>query len=139
MQELVKKKIIYITCLCFIFVCNQVVFAQLSEDVTLDMDINAIDMAERGGFEAEVELPVMVAEIIKAFLGFMGLIFISLVIYGGFIWMTARGDESKVTHSKQIIQRATIGLLITVLAYSITYFVFNLMPWAGDTDVYTFG
>ncbi|MDD4271233.1 MAG: pilin [Patescibacteria group bacterium] len=65
---------------------------------------------------------------IKAFLGLLGIIFLVLIIYAGFLWMTAQGDEEKVTKAKDTITRAVIGLVIIILAYSITYFVFSNLP-----------
>lgn len=63
--------------------------------------------------------------VITAFLSLLGLIFLILMIIAGYSWMTAAGDESKVSYAKETMKRAVIGLLITVAAYTITYFVFS--------------
>jgi len=55
----------------------------------------------------------------------LGIIFIILMIYAGYNWMTAQGEEEKVTKAKTTIQRAIIGLIIVVSAYAITAFVFK--------------
>ncbi len=65
---------------------------------------------------------------ISAFLGLLGIIFLILIIYSGFNWMTAQGDEEKVTLAKNTLTRAIIGLVIIILAYAITYFVFSSLP-----------
>lgn len=70
---------------------------------------------------------VTVAKIIQAFLSLLGMIFIVLMLLGGYNWMTAQGDESKVEKAKSTIQRAVIGLIITVSAYSITYTIFKFL------------
>jgi len=80
---------------------------------------------EIGGFVAGEGIGAIISTIIKAFLSLLGLIFVILVIYGGYNWMTAGGDEAKVEKAKKIIQRAIIGLIITVAAYAITEFVFS--------------
>jgi hypothetical protein len=74
----------------------------------------------------------IMATAIKAFLGLLGIIFLVLIIYAGFTWMTAQGEEEKVTRAKETLQRAIIGLIIIVAAYSITYFVFNSLPGGGS-------
>ncbi|MFA5359826.1 MAG: hypothetical protein WC349_02600 [Patescibacteria group bacterium] len=74
----------------------------------------------------------IMAVAIKAFLGLLGIIFLVLIIYAGFTWMTAQGEEEKVTRAKETLQRAIIGLIIIVAAYSITYFVFNSLPGGGS-------
>lgn len=72
-------------------------------------------------------IEVIVANVISAFLGFLGIIFVVLMLLGGYNWMTAQGDESKVEKAKATIQRAIIGLIIVVSAYSITYTIFKAL------------
>jgi len=66
--------------------------------------------------------------VISAFLGLLAVIFIILMLIAGYNWMTAAGDEEKVTKAKNTIRRAIIGLIILITAYSITYFVFSNLP-----------
>lgn len=73
----------------------------------------------------------IISTVVKAFLGLLGIIFLVLIIYAGFEWMTAQGDEEKVTKAKDTLSRAVIGLIIITAAYSITYFVFTNLP-GGD-------
>ncbi|MFA6393484.1 MAG: pilin [Patescibacteria group bacterium] len=61
--------------------------------------------------------------IINIALSLLGVIFLALLIYAGFEWMTARGDEAKVTKAKDIMKNAVIGLVIVLAAYVISYFV----------------
>lgn len=63
--------------------------------------------------------------IINPFFGILGLIFLMLMIYGGIIWMTASGNDASVAKAKQIIVRATLGLLIILLSYGFTQFIFQ--------------
>jgi len=79
----------------------------------------------------ESSLAQIVAVAIQAFLGLLGIIFLVLMITAGFKWMTASGNEEKLTEAKETIWRAVIGLIIVVAAYAITYFVFNSLDWFG--------
>ena len=45
------------------------------------------------------------------------------MVYAGFLWMNARGDDSQIEKAQDIIRAAIIGMAITVGAYSITAFV----------------
>ena len=65
----------------------------------------------------------IVSIVIQAFLGLLGIIFISYLLYAGYHWMTAQGDEKKVDKAKETIQRAITGLIIIVAAYAISIFV----------------
>lgn len=63
----------------------------------------------------------IVGIIIQTLLGFVGTLFIVLVIYGGFTWMTAGGDSGKVQKAKDTIIKATIGIVIIMSSYAIVY------------------
>ena len=86
-----------------------------------------------GAPSGNTSLAGIVATVVKAFLGLLGIIFLVLIIYAGYEWMTAQGDEEKVTKAKDTLTRAVIGLIIIIAAYSITYFVFSSLPRNGGT------
>lgn len=66
-----------------------------------------------------------VTNIIAFILSFLGVVFLVLTIYAGFLWMTARGNEAQVSKAKDMLTNAVIGLIIITAAYSITAFVGN--------------
>ncbi len=74
---------------------------------------------------AHSDIAVMIGSIIKAAIALLGVIFVVLIVYAGFLWMTARGQEDQVTKAKDTIQRSVIGLLIVIAAYAITTFIFS--------------
>lgn len=80
---------------------------------------------EGAGYKTEgVDSPEpFIAILIKTILSFLGVIFLLLIIYGGFTWMTAMGSSEKVGKAKEIMTAATIGLILVLLAYSVSYFV----------------
>ncbi|KKW42726.1 MAG: hypothetical protein UY92_C0004G0062 [Candidatus Magasanikbacteria bacterium GW2011_GWA2_56_11] len=84
---------------------------------------NLSTVAKKAEFSENVLLPEIVGTVINAVLSLVGLIFLVLMVYAGILWMTARGDESKVEKAKTIIEASLIGLFITVSAYAITVFL----------------
>lgn len=68
-------------------------------------------------------LTEMIGNLINIFLGFLGIVFLVLTLYAGFLWMTAQGDDSKVKKAKDMLTQAIIGLIIIVAAYAISSFV----------------
>jgi len=56
-------------------------------------------------------------------LGFVGVVFLILMIVGGLMWMTAAGNDERVNKAKSLITNAVIGMVIVFSAYAITYFV----------------
>lgn len=75
------------------------------------------------GTSEEGNLAVTIGNLINQALAVLGIIIVVLIIYGGFLWMTAGGNSENVDKAKKIIINATIGLIIVLAAYSITYFV----------------
>jgi RsiW-degrading membrane proteinase PrsW (M82 family) len=62
--------------------------------------------------------------VVSIFLSLLGIIFIILMIYGGYNWMIAAGDEGKVTKAKDTFKRAIIGLIITLCSYIFWNFLY---------------
>lgn len=71
----------------------------------------------------ETSLSSTVARVIFMFLSLLGLIFVGLITYAGYHWVTARGNEEKVKKAQDTIRQAVWGLLIVLAAYSISYFI----------------
>jgi hypothetical protein len=69
------------------------------------------------------ELIGLVFKIIRYLLGFLGVVAVIILIYGGFLWMTAKGDEERVRKAKKTIINGLIGLIIILLSYAIVSFV----------------
>ncbi len=65
----------------------------------------------------------VVAGLIQAVLGLLAIIFLILIIWSGFEWMTAGGNEEKISQAKKRLKNSFIGLVIILAAYGITYFV----------------
>lgn len=86
--------------------------------------------AEKTGFTASIfsdNLFLGISQVIASILSLLGIIFLGLLIYAGFTWMTAEGDESKIEKAKKIITQALIGLVIILAAYAISFFIINAL------------
>ncbi len=96
----------------------------LSVNYTLAQGTGLEEAANKAGLKtSEISIPTIIGKIIQEVLGFIGLIFFILILYGGFMWMTAGGNEEKVTKAKSLITQATIGLIIVITAYAISYYI----------------
>src|SRR3989344_2840313 len=66
----------------------------------------------------------ILSNIIRTILGFLSIIFLLMILYGGLIWMTSGGDDEKVTKARRTLINAIIGIVIILSANSIvTYLV----------------
>lgn len=66
---------------------------------------------------------LVVITIIKFSLALIGTLCTGLFVYAGYLWMTAGGNDDQVTKAKNILFSAIIGLIIVLMAYSVTSFV----------------
>lgn len=71
------------------------------------------------------DIRVLVARIIRVFLGLLGIIAVGIIVYAGFLWMTSRGNEETVLKAKTLIKDAIIGLAIILSAFSIVTFIIS--------------
>lgn len=83
----------------------------------------------RAGYAPATERSVaqIVGNIIYSTLGLLGVIFLALTVYAGFLWLTAGGDESKVEKARSYLKNGVIGLGIVLAAFSITAFVLRAL------------
>ena len=58
-----------------------------------------------------------VITVVNFLLGFLGLLSVIIVIYGGILYVTAAGDEEKTQKGKKSILYAVIGILIILGSY----------------------
>lgn len=77
------------------------------------------------------ELPALAGALIGTVLSLIGVIFFALMIYGGFLWMTAHGKEEQAKQGLETVLAAVIGLVIILAAYAITSFVFKSVGGVG--------
>src|SRR3990167_1013382 len=77
------------------------------------------------------------ANLINVLLGILGLIAVVIVLAGGFKWMTAGGNDEKVTEARKMIFSGIIGLAIIMSAWAISLFVINQLSSAtgGNADI----
>lgn len=75
----------------------------------------------------EISIATVAGGIIGVFLSVLGVIFVLLTLYGGYLWMNARGNQEQVTKAKDLITSAVIGLIIIIAAYAVTYFVLYML------------
>jgi hypothetical protein len=78
----------------------------------------------------ETELPVLVGNIINIFIGILGIIFVILTVYAGFLYLTAGGESDKVEDAKAMLRNGVIGLILILAAFAISNFVVSALTEA---------
>ncbi len=113
-----KKTVLFIATLFVFFSFVVPVLAQGLQGA--DKPLSTV--ASKAGV-TEKKIENVVGTGINAALSLVGLIFLILMVYAGYLWMTARGEEETIKKSQKIIISTIIGLVITLSAYAITKFI----------------
>lgn len=77
------------------------------------------------------DLPATVGRIVGILLGLLGVVFVILVIFAGFNWMMAQGDETKIAKARKTIIQGVVAIIIIFAAYAITSFVITQIGGAA--------
>jgi hypothetical protein len=101
---------------------------------TINLTSKLAPVGTAAGF-GTTSLAATAGQIIRAFLSLLGLIFLSYTIYAGYIWLTAAGNDEKLTKAKAILRGSIIGLIITLSAYAITTFVMSRLGEATGSTI----
>lgn len=77
----------------------------------------------------------IVRDVIFIVFGFLGTLMVCLVLYSGFLWMTASGDSEKIKSAQGHLRSAIIGIIIVMSAWTISIFVLNALKETVKGDV----
>ena len=85
---------------------------------------------------ATSDLRVLLLNIVRFALTFLGLVAVLVVMYGGWLWTTSAGRADQVIKAKKTLIGALIGLVIILSAFAIVTFVidFTTSVLTGCTD-----
>lgn len=67
-----------------------------------------------------------VRRFINIALGFLGVVTVVMIIYGGFLWLTSGGADEKITKGKNVIIWAAIGAIIITIAWTISSYILQI-------------
>lgn len=116
------KQALVLTGLVVVLILPYFVFAADPTDNATGALGKLKSVAEDGGNYVkadETSFAKYLGTIVGVFLSLLGILFVILIIYAGYNWMTASGEADKVEKAKKIITRSIIGLIITISAYAI--------------------
>lgn len=125
MTKVGYKKLVAVLFILFLSLgFNLVINTTSAYNFSQDSGLNTT--ADKAGFSQSLKTltpETISGQIISIILFFLGVVFISLIIYGGMVWLTSEGNDQKITKAKGTLTMAFIGLSLVVAAYAISRFV----------------
>ena len=68
---------------------------------------------------------LFIARILRYALGFLGIMALVMILYGGFLMLTSGGNADMIKKAKSTIIWAALGILIIIGSWQILSFIFN--------------
>ncbi|MFA5188218.1 MAG: pilin [Patescibacteria group bacterium] len=79
----------------------------------------------------QISLAAYAANIIMALFTLLGIVFVALLMYGGYLYLVSGGSEDKIKKGKNTLTAAVIGIIIIFSGYTITYFITTTLESPG--------
>tara|TARA_Y100000310_G_scaffold345561_1_gene466658 strand:- start:116 stop:3184 length:3069 start_codon:yes stop_codon:yes gene_type:complete len=81
------------------------------------------------------DIRITIMNIVRVILGFVGILALVIILYGGYTWMTAGGNAEQIDKAKKILVNAAIGLAIIFSAFAIVSFIISALEGTGGGGV----
>lgn len=135
-----KYLLAVVVCVSLFFVASAQPLSAQVDDRLLNIEESPGDLlgtsyGQYSGLSA-TDPRIIVPRIINVILGLLGTVATVLIVYAGFNWMTAAGNDDKIEGAKKTISAAVLGLIVIMMAYTITRFVVNQAYTATTGDQY---
>lgn len=127
-----RIKKIFVTFAVIVFLSPMLVMAQGTDGTGSALDnitqnltpvASVYNQPPLSGQDTTAWLIQRVGAVVQVFLSLLGLVMVLLILYGGYLWLTARGNEQQVEDAQHTIRSAIIGALIIIASAAITGFV----------------
>ncbi len=59
--------------------------------------------------------------------GFIGILAVSLIMYGGYLWVTSGGEQDKAKKAQGLLVDAVIGLVVLTAVWALSYIVIKTL------------
>ena len=73
----------------------------------------------------EADIVTIIGAFISIALGIAGVVFVVIILYGGWLWGTARGNEEQVQEAEKSIRNAVLGIIVVFAVFAISRFVIS--------------
>lgn len=118
--------LLFVTCLVLASLVKPVsAFTCPDKTVREGESVSALSECNVEKTEGEKSLMSNVNMLINVFASVMGFLAVGMIIYGGFMLLTAQGDPARIKRGKDVVFYSVIGLILVMLAYAIINFVMN--------------
>lgn len=110
---------------------NKLIFPLLSFLLPLSAFAADLGLSKAGSIGLQGDLVGMIANLVKTALGLVGAVALAMIVYGGFLYITAAGDAKQIDKAKTVIIYAVIGIIVIGVSYALVAFVVGAFGGSG--------
>ena len=115
-----------------IFLLTDFVAAEGFSDIRAGLNKTASQVFGNAYISADApKLTNIIGLLIRGALSLLGVVYLIMLIIGGFMWVGSKGNEEVVTKSKDIILHASVGLCMTLVGYALAAFLIDFLSTAA--------
>jgi len=129
-----SQKLLLTFLILTVFVFPYSVSAQLSPQMEAGVSPWLALFAGSAGYTLSAGFGDILSIILRIFLILLGVIFITLVVFGGELWLTSKGNPDQIKKAKEILSSAVIGLIIVMGGYAISFAVIQIAYLATQSE-----
>ncbi len=100
--------------------------ASCSENICVADSFGTVDVGASAGLGGG-DLRTTIGKIINVSLSFLGVVAVGIILFGGFMYMTAGGSDEKVGTAKKIMINGVIGLVLILASFAIARFILSAL------------
>jgi len=127
-KKAAKQKSVVIVFMIAVFLSLFVLFSgDIASAQTTATDTFGVGEVDDQIALAGTDIRLVIGKIIRAILGLLGILTVSIMMYGGYLIMTSGGSEEKVAQGRRVLINATIGLVIILSSFIIVQFIINAL------------
>ena len=97
-------------------------------------DYGLSQTASRLGYDKSQTVYTIVGTVVSGVLALIAIVFFGFSMYAGLRWMTARGNQEYVEKAKSTLSATIMGLVVTLMAYALTQFIFVRLQTVPDPN-----
>ena len=88
--------------------------------------VDVTDGPQAGVVFAQIQPQELIGRVIRTIMGILGAIVLIMFLYGGIMWMTARGNADRISTALKTLIWAALGTVTIFASYALTKFVLNI-------------
>ncbi len=115
------KKHIFIFCLLALIILPGLVLADTASTGLGQVQAGLNQTAGDTGLKTSNDLPTIIGRFVNYMFAVVGVVFMTITLVGGYLWMTAGGNEEKIGKAKGFIVNGINGMIVIFLSYALVY------------------